>query len=123
MKYDYFRTTVKDGTKVKFAYRNCAVPGVYVMEALHMDCACPIGTVWFRFLNRRTLEILHSYVVGQVRRCGLRTRMHQKMLHDHPRVWTVTTDNSTRQSRPWLLKIGFARADDGTWKLNTRKRK
>lgn len=75
------------------------------IEDPHFDFS--LGYLWFRLESRNVIKISNSYVQEMVRRAGLRTWMHRKMLEDFPETRMIVTARATEFSLPWLNKMGF----------------
>lgn len=103
-----------DKSRLFYGWGQSAVPGVKLIEAVHPDCCCPLGTVWFRWISPAQIDILYSYVRPGVRRCGLRTYLHQQLL----RVWPdarITTNSGTLDGIGWMQSAGFEYRKPGEW--------
>jgi hypothetical protein len=102
-------------------WRYTSAPGTLVAEFFYNTGPQPIGNVWYRYgCDDETIEILGSYVQDTERRKGIRTAIHQWMVSAHPKIRRFITAQSTRYSKPWLLKMGFKRIRDKYWEMIVR---
>lgn len=90
------------------------MPGTLAAEFVMDDLASPVGTVWFRAVGNATIEILHSYVWPQVRRCGVRTAIHRALQQWYPGFGFMTAESSGPAAKAWLEKMGFVQGRDWT---------
>lgn len=84
------------------------IPGTNITSATLPSMPMPVGTVWWRFTEKNKLSILWSFVVDPLRRCGIRTYIHEQMRLAYP-TCVFTTNEGNRLSTPWLKKMGFTR--------------
>lgn len=104
---------VKEG-KLNYGFGKSAIPGLATIEAMHVDCFAPLGTVWFRFISENQIDVVYSYVRPGVRRCGVRTYLHNKLLQTYPHA-RITTNSGTMDGMQWMAKIGFRFNPPGEW--------
>lgn len=103
-----------DRSRLFYGWGQSAVPGVKMIEAVHPDCGCPIGTVWFRWISESQIDILYSLVRPGVRRCGIRTYLHERLLETWPNA-RITTNSGTMDGIQWMTKVGFKFNPPGEW--------
>lgn len=97
------------------------VPGTFVCEAHVNAMPYPIGLVWFRHVgNNKILESLNSFVMDELRRSGIRTKMHRYLIEAYPDVTTFITGNATSSGMKWLKATGFKQDRFGNWALRIR---
>lgn len=114
------REAIRNGG-IEYRSRLSTVDGTWVLEAIRETFPVPIGNVWFRFVGNKTIEILHSFVWAEVRRCGLRTKMHESMRSQYPQMKFCTAEGN-EMSTPWLEKQGFEQDEvTGDWVLMPKK--
>ena len=82
-------------------------PGTYAITASIPIQPHPMGIVWIRFPGNTTIETLGSFVDSRVRRCGIRTAIHNWMLTQWPEVQRVITTSGTDYGQAWLKATGF----------------
>lgn len=119
------REEARDPAKRQFHFGETNVPGCCTLAVCIPSMPMPLGTVWFRFVGNSTIEILWSYVVDPVRRCGLRTALHETLLSSYPTVRRVMSANGTDDGgRAWLKAMGFQRAAaTGDWELSIKRKR
>ena len=92
-------------------------PGTLVFRATIPSLAYPVGQVWITQPDDQTIVIQNSFVIEWVRRCGIRTRIHEWMTTAYPKVQRIITGGSTREGQAWMRKNGFKKAGrDWEWK-------
>lgn len=102
--------------EVRWDFRESTVPGTWVIEATVSNFALPVGQVWFRYVGNHMVDILHSYVLPECRRVGLRTYLHRRILESHEDHWIMTSQGNSK-SLPWLEKMGFSQNERNEWVL------
>ena len=109
------REDIRSGKqKYRIDYRVSAVPGTWVTEYMIDNFAAPIGSVWWRYVGSGTIDILHSYVMKPLRRCGIRTDIHKAMRFSNPKCTFVSGAASGKASRKWMKKMGYKKDIDWT---------
>jgi GNAT superfamily N-acetyltransferase len=84
---------------------SCA--GLLQMELQDVDGTRIYAWCWFRHETGNVIAIHNSYVHEPVRRCGLRTALHKKLLEWYPDTRLIVTGRATELSLPYLKKMGF----------------
>lgn len=107
------RAEIRQG-KGEVRYRLSSIPGTWVSELVLEDYPFPLGSVWFRYCGNVSIEVLHSFTIRAVRRCGVRTTLHEALRSNHPEH-CIFTAAASKEARPWLEKQGFV--FDGDWIL------
>lgn len=107
------RQEIKDG-KLFYGYGKTAIPGTVTIEATHQDCCMPLGIVWYRWISENQIDIVYSYVRPSVRRCGVRTYLHQRLLACYPHA-RITTNSGTTEGMQWMSKTGYKFNPPGEW--------
>jgi hypothetical protein len=110
-----------DKSRLFYGWGQSAVPGVKTIEAVHPDCGCPIGTVWFRWVSDAQIDILYSMVRPGIRRCGIRTYLHEQIVRTWPKA-RITTNSGTLEGIAWMLKMGFKFNPAGEWVLAPKRK-
>jgi len=113
MAWKWLREDIKEGKDIEVLWDYTNTHGTLVAQLYHKQIAFPLGNVWFRAEGDR-ISILQSYVHEDLRRCGVRSRIHEEMLEWYSEDFY--TYSSTRKSKPWLEKMGFTK-DSGGWRL------
>lgn len=100
-----------DIKELKFTYIEVpGASGLWGIVALHKYWVQPVGTVYYRWVGNRTIEIADSYVTEKLRRCGIRTAIHNELVRAYRKdVKRFITGGHTRYSKGWLEKMGFKR--------------
>lgn len=120
--WDHARKEARNELALSWGWEK-SCPGTSVVTATIPSMPMPVGTVWYRFHDHETLTILNSFVWEAVRRCGVRTRLHQYLLEIYPGVRKVETGYSTLDGRGWLQSAGFKRKANGDWYLRVSRSK
>lgn len=108
---------------IRIGYSETTCPGTYAVEATIGGLPMPIATVWIRHSGNKTIETLQSYVMAPLRRCGLRTLMHRRMIRDYPSTSKVTTGAGSKEGgKAWLQSTGFKQNAEGDWVYRVKKR-
>lgn len=107
------------------SWRRSCVPGVNVSECMHADHACPIGTVYWRWMESDTIQICNTFVFDMCRRNGIRTRINNALFEWYPKLKHITTGPSTKDGVAWMKAYGYKQRKDGVWAVHrsTRKKK
>ncbi len=103
-----------DRSRLFYGWGESAVPGVKTIEAVHPSCGCPLATVWFRWISAAQIDILYSFVRPGIRRCGIRTYLHERLLQTWPDA-RITTNSGTLDGIAWMTKVGFKYHPPGEW--------
>lgn len=102
------------------------VPGIWTAVAAVDGLSQPIGRVDYGFFGfgtkRPTLNIVNSWVHQDLRRCGLRTLIHQRMLEWYPEVVLIRSDRGTADGAAWMKAVGYREAAGG-WEFRPKRRK
>jgi GNAT superfamily N-acetyltransferase len=95
------------------------IPGTEAFIATVNSMPMPVGIIWFRWNTRRTIGIMNIYVLESLRRQGVATWLHNKLVEviSPDCVYTMSAND---MSEPWLTKLGYEKADDG-WYLYPQK--
>lgn len=109
-----------DKSRLFYGWGQSAVPGVKTIEAVHPDCGSPLGTVWFRWVSDAQIDILYSLVRPGIRRCGVRTYLHEQIVRTWPQA-RITTNSGTLDGIAWMLKMGFRFYRPGEWVLRPKR--
>ena len=98
--------------------------GAGVANACADGSVLPCGRLWYRLARvGRALDILYMFVEKAHRRTGVASALFRSVLRHHRGVRRVSTASCTKLSRPWLLKHGFHRNQDGDWNLEVARHK
>lgn len=126
--WEPYRKMAADESQRTFYWARTNVPGCMIASVCVPEFPWPVGTLWYRLVGNLTIEVLHSYVIKELRRCGLRTSLHNYLLRLYPSIqWIITASGSDDGGTAWLEHAGF-KQDSLTfdWKLKvsrTRTRK
>jgi N-acetylglutamate synthase-like GNAT family acetyltransferase len=80
----------------------------------------PVGILWYHWTGVRSVEILNCYVPQTYRRCGVMSFLLKKLLATNRNIRKVTTADATKESGPWLTRMGFRQAEDDDWTLKIK---
>lgn len=120
---EWFHDQVRAREGMKTHIYNSSVPGTFIMEATINFMPSAIGVLWFKWCSNQGLEILQSYVHHQFRRLGVRTWMHEQLQKAYPTVRKFVTLGTTKDSKPWLKKMGFKKDEFQDWILVVEKKR
>lgn len=98
-----------------YGFGRTSCPGTFTIEANLWTMAYPLAAVWYQFVDGRTIQVMNSFVTAGVRRCGLRTFLHEKMIDAYPTVNRIISDSGTREGAAWMKAVGYQRTKDGYW--------
>ena len=117
----WYAKEIRDRSCLSYAFRQSGVPGCSVIEALWDKNPCPIGSVWYSFRGKATIEVLSSYVMNRYRRLGVRNYLHEKILESYPKLKVIVTGEGTKDSLPWLKKMGYKQNEADGWRLEIKR--
>lgn len=118
------RNQAKDPGSRIIIFGEPRVPGCCTIQVCIPQCPMPVGTVWYRWNGNSVIEVLQSYVVGPLRRCGLRTALHNQMIDSYPTVKKIITAGANDTSKPWLKATGFRiNKESGDWEFVVKRGK
>jgi hypothetical protein len=120
-KEKWYAKEIRDRSALSISYRQTGCPGCDVVEAIWNKSPCPIGTVWYTWRGKGTIELLSSYVMNHYRRMGVRTYLHEWIISSYPNLKAITTSEGTKDSLPWLKKMGFKKNDADGWRLDIKR--
>ena len=86
--------------------------GIHTIEAYHCDFVGPVAVVWFLFSARDRIEILNSYVDERLRRCGLRTYIHEAFLRYYPNR-VIVSHSGSKYGLAWMKATGYKLTESG----------
>lgn len=104
----------KDG--VTLAYGESSIPGCHTIEVRHQDFPMPLAVVWFSFFGLNGIQIYNSFVFEKVRRCGLRTMIHEEMLRSYPKHYVISGAGTT-SGQAWMKATGYRKTKAG-WEFH-----
>jgi hypothetical protein len=113
-----FKNSIRNGAGYVWVQQS-SIPGTLVYEFIHPAVPVPMGFVWARELGNGLVQTLHSYIWADVRRCGIRTRIHERMTQDFTRFTTPKASDEIAEK--WLLKNGFTKDSFGEWNLRVKE--
>lgn len=94
------------------------MPRVYSLEAFLPSFPMMMGQLWYEYGCGNSIVIWNSFVFEYVRRCGLRTQLHEELLRRNPKIRQLVTGRATADSLPWLLKMGWEfKPEMSRWEL------
>lgn len=108
--------------KIEFRIVETGCPGTNAIEAITPGLPYPIAVVWFRFRNHYAIDIMNSWTFDPLRRLGLRTYLHRRMIECWPSVLEVYSAAATPSGEAWMLAAGYKKCWDG-WRYRVPKRK
>lgn len=120
---DWYHQAVRDRTGMEARVLKTSIPGTYQIEATIDFMPVAIGTVWYRWSTLSVIELLDSYVHHQFRRLGVRTWLQGKLQENYPGAKGFMTLGATKESKPWLRKMGFQKDVERVWRLTLEKKK
>jgi hypothetical protein len=103
---------VKALKQTTWNYGRAVNAGVHTIEFYHQDCPFPLGIVWFWFSAADRIEILHSFVVEHVRRCGIRTFLHARLREGYP-LRDIVSQRGTDSGEAWMTAASYERGRAG----------
>lgn len=106
------RQDIKARRKLCIASGESGNAGVHTIEAYHTDFIGPIAVVWYMFSGRDRLEILNSYVDERLRRCGLRTHLHEAFIKFYPER-VIVSNTGTKTGLAWMKATGYKLVQNG----------
>ena len=123
--WDIARKQAKDPQRRQFHFGNTRLPGC---EEIHLCVEClpwPVGMVWYRWVGNSTIETLHSYVFERLRRCGIRTALHESLIQSYPQATRfITASGSKDGGEAWLKATGFKKnRRTGDWEFVVKRGK
>lgn len=95
---------VKD---LEYVHRHSAIPGVFIVEAMHPCWGVPVGIAYYREEYDCSISLLYINVVEQLRRMGIGRAIIEAIQRERPRQ-TIVTAMATELAKPFLPKAGFA---------------
>lgn len=98
-------------------------PGTYLITASIPCAPCPMGQVYITFPMNGTIESQSSFVDARVRRCGIRTQIHNYMLETFPDIYRVVAASGSYDGQNWMEATGFKQNNKGDWIFTKKKRK
>lgn len=102
-------------------WRWSAVPGTLVCQALDERHPCPVGTVYFRLLERDTrIDILDSFVVYWARRQGVRQAINNWLITAYP-GYHLYSAGGTKEGAAFMRAYGYRELKNGAWVFRHRK--
>ena len=122
MSFEEIREDVQARRKLTYLHGKPGLQGCYAIEAYHDDMPVPIATVWYAFFGLTGIQTLNSYVWEQLRRCGLRTYLHEKLLAAYPKHTLVISGAGTREGKAWMKSAGFKKTANG-WEFRRSSRR
>ena len=119
------RAEARDPTKRQFWWGETKIPGSSEIHVCVPSLPWPVGMVWYRWVGNSTIETLHSYVFERLRRCGLRTAMHESLILAYPTLKRIITASGSKAGgEAWLKASGFKRnRQTGDWEFAVKRRK
>lgn len=118
---DYWRQLrdkLKHENGLSFHYGKAGAPGTFTAEAYHEDCPMPLCVVWFGFVGLNAIQIQNSFTFEYVRRCGLRTFIHRKMLEAYPGRY-ILSGAGTKSGQAWMKSVGYKQTKAG-WECHPK---
>lgn len=107
--------------KLVVNWRETCIPGTLAAEATLPHWPMPVGTVHFRTTGNATIEILYSHVLHSVRRCGIRTKIHETLISWYPKVTAIQSGRGTKEGLAWMKATGYRQAGNGDWVLKVKR--
>lgn len=118
---DYWKqlkADIRANRKLSFHFGCAAIPGTFTAEAYHEDCPMPLAVVWFGFFGLKGIQIQNSFTFELVRRAGLRTYIHEKMLAAYPSRY-ILSGAGTKSGSAWMKAVGYKQTDAG-WEFHPK---
>jgi GNAT superfamily N-acetyltransferase len=116
MKRNWVGKQIKEQNVGKVVYNQTTIPGTDVWEFVHPAMPLPVGTLTIRWCAKATIEILHVEVLGDYRRCGVATKLIERVVQHYTQAKMVITGRGNRMSTPWLKKLFFEEDEALGWK-------
>ena len=120
--FDYIIEDIKKGNLTYDSQKDTSCPGTLAIVAVNRLLPYPVGMIWFRWRGSYAADILNMYVVADLRRLGIATYLHEKMIACCADLTEIYTQNGNAHSTPWLKAIGFKRRSTG-WYFEVKRRK
>lgn len=112
---------IKSRTHLSYHYGRAAIPGLDTIEAYHRDLPWPVGIVWYNFVGLNALQVLNSFVFENLRRCGVRTYLHERLLSAYPNRDLIITTSGTKSGLAWMKATGYKQTENG-WEFHRKHR-
>jgi len=88
------------------------IAGTMTVEYVHRNISLPVGTVWYRRLQKGTVcEILYINVPPIWQRIGVGRRLILALLEHFDTLYTEIAANEI--SEAFMVSLGFVKSDDG----------
>ena len=119
MAWEHLREEAKN--ELSLCFGKCSISGTFSIEATISSYSCPVGIIWFHWVGNSTIELLYSFVLPELRRCGIRTKMHKILLEGYKsNLQTIITGAGTKDGKPWLKKMKFCKQKNGDYILKVK---
>lgn len=120
--WERYRKDAKARERLEFRFGRAASPGVFTAEVYHEELPGPLAVVWFNYCGQDTIHILNSMVFEYVRRCGLRTFIHEKLLAICRDVDRIVSGGGTESGAAWMKSVGYVKSKAG-WEFRRPKKR
>lgn len=120
--YKYMRDQARNNLVLNWQHIE-GHPGTIQITASIPCCPCPMGVVWITFPMNGTIESQSSFVDARVRRCGIRTAIHNYMLDTFPDIYRIVAASGSYDGQHWMEATGFKQNKKGDWIFTRKKRK
>lgn len=120
--YQYMRDQARNELIINWQYTE-GHPGTVQITGSIACCPSPMGIVWIGFTLNDTIETYGSFVDSRVRRCGVRTAIHNYILDSFPEVDRIVTASGSSYGQPWLIATGFKQNERGDWIFKRKAKK
>lgn len=119
--WERYRKHCRAREHLEFRFGRAAQPGVFTAEVYHEELPGPLAVVWFNYFGLGGIQILDSFVFEYVRRCGLRTFIHEKMLAICNECELIVSGGGTESGAAWMKSVGYVKNKRG-WEFRRPKK-
>lgn len=118
--WDRLREKLKKREGVTFLWGMSPIPGTFTANVFHEDMPMPLCVVYYNFFGNEGIQINNSFTFEYVRRSGLRTLIHEKMLEAYPDRW-ILSGAGTESGTAWMKATGYKKTSLG-WEFRRKKK-
>jgi hypothetical protein len=120
--WERYRKDARARERLQFRFGRAAQAGVFTAEVYHEDLAGPLAVVWLNYFGLGGIQILNSFVFEYVRRCGLRTFIHEKLLACCNECDLILSGAGTESGAAWMKATGYVKNKNG-WEFRRPKKR
>jgi hypothetical protein len=108
--FETLRQKIKNG-EGHVLHTSLPINGTSAAAFVHFDLPFATGVVQYNHEADGSVAVLHSFVHHALRRCGVRTRIHEEMLDWYPGATFVSAQGSP-SGAAWMRSMGYVYDED-----------